>query len=305
MSYIQHPDFKIHYTAHGSGSTPIILLHGNFGSQRHWQLFCQSLDESLTAIAPDLRGCGDSEAPKDGYGIQTLSQDLLFLVEQLNIEKFHLVGHSLGGAIAQEFSGTHPERILSLTLVSPAPAEGLEMASKDSFISKYFSPETIFYYLDKFNLKKSALHSTFKKTMPGLKDQPELLDMVIEDAIKMDGRALQGFWHTLQSWTGLQHLKKFNFPVLIVHGGLDSVIKAEPLERMVKQISNCRFSKWKGVGHAPQMEKPDAFNHLLKGFILGAIEPEETTELPETEQPSKLTAIKHWFKKIISKCKSS
>jgi hypothetical protein len=74
-------------------------------------------------------------------------------------------------------------------------------------------------------------------------------------------------------------------------------------------MSNCRFSKWKGVGHAPQLERPDAFNYLLKKFILSTVEPIEPIEFDEpedllTQEPeSKFNTVKQWFKQVISKYK--
>jgi len=301
MPYLQHPDFKLHYTSEGRGETAIVLLHGNFGSQRHWSLFCDKLHPSFSAYAVDLRGCGDSGAPQTGYDIETLSEDVFFFINEMGIKSFHLVGHSLGGAVAQQFAATYPEQILSLTLVAPAPAEGLASLQKGGLLNKLYSPTSAFEVISKFGMAKPALTATFKKTMPSLKNNIKLMKMLVDDAIKMDSKALHGFYNTLKTWNGLPLLKKFSFPVLIIHGGLDKVVEAAPLERMAKLISNCRLSQWRNVGHAPQLEKPDAFKHLLDNFILGST----ISTTPEMTAPAKktglLASIKGWLQKLLSK----
>jgi len=301
MPYLQHPDFKLHYTSEGRGETAIVLLHGNFGSQRHWSLFCDNLHPSFSAYAIDFRGCGDSEAPKTGYDIETLSEDVFFFINEIGLTSFHLVGHSLGGAVAQQFAATYPKHILSLTLVAPAPAEGLASLQKDGFIHNLFSPTKTFEAISKFGLAKLTLTATFKKTMPSIKSNIELIGMLVDDAIKMDPKALHGFYDTLKSWNGLALLKKLNFPVLIIHGGLDKVVEAMPIERMANAISDCRLSQWRNVGHAPQLEKPDAFKHLVDNFILGST----ISSIPETTTPVKevgvFASIKGWLHKLFSK----
>ncbi|PCI20361.1 MAG: alpha/beta hydrolase [Piscirickettsiaceae bacterium] len=297
MPFTQLTDFNTHYHQQGNGSIPVIFIHGNFGSWRHWTPSLENLPTDFIAYAPDLRGCGDSEAPSDGYDIQTLSEDILNLANNLKLDKFHLVGHSLGGAVAQELAGTSPERILSLTLVSPSPAEGLLSLKNISTANSAFSATNIFQFFDNIGLRRKIHSLSFKKTMPGLRKNKNYLDMIITDAIKMDMKAFDGFLKTLKTWNGVKHLSHFNFPVLIMRGDLDSVIPLQPLKNMCQHIKNCRFHTFKRIGHSPQLESAHDFNRLLFAFIQG----NDIIVEPSTTSPSKKSGL---LKSLVIKLKS-
>ncbi|MBL4743645.1 MAG: alpha/beta hydrolase [Cycloclasticus sp.] len=269
MPFLQLDHVNLHYEHQGAGDIPIIFLHGNFGSWHYWQPYLQNLPEGYCGYAPDFRGCGDSEATNTGYDIKTLSNDILTFANELQIEKFHLVGHSLGGAVAQELAGNAPERIITLTLVAPAPAEGLVSLAKVNVSDSFFSAKNIFQFIGKIGIKKKLLTASFKKSMPGLINQSAYLKIIIGDAIKMDIKAFEGFLTTLKNWNGNHLLSKFSFPVLIMHGELDSVIPLQPLLNMQQKITDCRFHTFRNIGHTPQLEHPKAFNKLLTAFIHG------------------------------------
>jgi len=267
MPFIQLESLNIHYEQQDKGAIPIILLHGNFGSWHYWQPVLQNTPSGYCAYAPDFRGCGDSQVTDDGYNVETLCQDIIQFADQLKLDKFHLVGHSLGGAVAQQLAGTMPDRIITLTLVAPAPACGLKRLQRLPKANTFFSAENMFQFLEKINIKRHIMSASIKKSMPGLSEH--LLIQAVDDALKMDIRAFNGYLETLKIWTGLNLLKSFNFPVLIVYGELDNVISLADLQDMQKEISDCRLHIMQNIGHSPQLENPKAFNKLLSAFLCG------------------------------------
>ncbi|WP_376793301.1 alpha/beta hydrolase [Thermoflexus sp.] len=100
---------------------PVVFIHGNVSSATFWEETMRDLPSRFRAIAPDLRGYGESERrPVDATrGLRDFSDDLHALVETLKLERFHLVGHSMGGGIAMQYAIDHADRILSLVLVDP------------------------------------------------------------------------------------------------------------------------------------------------------------------------------------------
>ena len=100
---------------------PVVFVHGNVSSSVFWEETMLALPAGYRAIAPDLRSYGDSEAaPVDATrGIRDFSDDLSALVEALGLERFHLVGWSMGGGVAMQYITDYPGHVRSLTLVSP------------------------------------------------------------------------------------------------------------------------------------------------------------------------------------------
>ena len=121
----------------GNGPQPILFVHGSFASSRWWQPVAELLPaDEFTCYLPDLCGCGRSRRSEDpaSYRVEQQVADLSALIEQLDLYNLHLVGHSLGAAIALTYAATNPTRLRSLTLVStpspagtPTPPEGYEL----------------------------------------------------------------------------------------------------------------------------------------------------------------------------------
>ncbi|MEO1889198.1 MAG: alpha/beta hydrolase [Cycloclasticus sp.] len=282
MPFIQLKSVNLHYEHQTKGDTAIIFLHGNFGSWHYWQPYLQNLPNGYCGYAPDFRGCGDSEVTDNGYDIQTLCQDILDFADKLQLNQFHLVGHSLGGAVVQEIAAKIPDRIISLTLVAPVPAEGLKSLANVSLSDSFFSPKNLFKLMGTLGIKRKMMSASFRKSMPGLDKHNVLLHQAVDDALKMDIKAFGGFLSTLKTWSGVQLLQHVDFPVLIMWGELDTVIPQQALKNMQQDITNCRFHTFRHVGHAPQIEHPKAFNTLLTAFIHGNdIEATAETKLSE------------------------
>ena len=122
MPFVQTPEINIQYETAGSGKTVLVFLHGNFASWRWWQPVFEQLPCVFRAYAPNIRGCGETESPDSSFDIDRLAEDLRAFQEALQLPRFHLIGHSLGGAVALQFALDYGECIESLTLVAPASA---------------------------------------------------------------------------------------------------------------------------------------------------------------------------------------
>lgn len=126
-TFVQTPRLNMHLLTSGDESaTPVLLVHGNASSSTFWEETMLALPEGFRAIAPDLRGYGDTEDKlvDATRGCQDWADDLLALMDTLGLERFHLAGHSLGGSVSWNLLATAPERILSLTLICPGSPYG-------------------------------------------------------------------------------------------------------------------------------------------------------------------------------------
>ncbi|MEM1093098.1 MAG: alpha/beta hydrolase [Bacteroidota bacterium] len=115
-----------HALVRPGGETVVLLVHGNGSSSVFWKDLMARLPERFTALAPDTRGYGATEArPIDATrGFGDVVDDLIALLDHLGHAQVHVVGHSLGGNILYALLGSHPERFASATLVNPGSPYG-------------------------------------------------------------------------------------------------------------------------------------------------------------------------------------
>jgi pimeloyl-ACP methyl ester carboxylesterase len=131
---IQTSRLNMHFLACGPvDGTPILFIHGNGASASFWEETMLALPEGLRAIAPDMRGYGDTEPlPVDAtLGLSDMVEDVRSLVEELGLGQYHLVGHSMGGGILMKYAMAHPADLLSITLVDTVSPYGYS-GSKDA-----------------------------------------------------------------------------------------------------------------------------------------------------------------------------
>jgi pimeloyl-ACP methyl ester carboxylesterase len=278
MPYVHAAGMKIHFQEAGAGPNVFVLVHGNFASWRWWKPVFHRLPPGYRAYAPDLRGCGDTVGGTSGdaYGIPQLAGDLHAFVEALGRRSFHLVGHSLGGAVALQFALAHPERVLSLTLVAPAPATGLlAMREGDSISAKLLrkidpehAPSMAVLHSSvrlhrALGTNRVMLRGALAEMMPTASLDGAELESLLVDAARMSPDAVVGFLQGLHRWNVADELGGLRVPTLILAGGKDVLVPAAALEQMAQLLPRGRLVVWPEVGHSPQVERPDEFVRLL------------------------------------------
>jgi pimeloyl-ACP methyl ester carboxylesterase len=116
----------------GRGALPVVLVHSLAGNTNQWAAQLQHLRPNRRAVALDVRGHGRSEPPKDGkYTIAAMAGDVAAVVDTLKLERFVLLGHSMGGGVALTYAGAHPERVAGLLLVDPI-GDGTQIPAAES-----------------------------------------------------------------------------------------------------------------------------------------------------------------------------
>ncbi len=117
---------KIHFTMAGNGE-PVVLLHGFPMTSYYWRKIIPDLAERFTIVAPDLRGCGDSDRPTSGYDKCTVAEDIHQLVQHLKLGPINLVSHDVGMMVAYAYASKYASEVKRLVLTEAALAGlGLE-----------------------------------------------------------------------------------------------------------------------------------------------------------------------------------
>jgi pimeloyl-ACP methyl ester carboxylesterase len=287
MPFVTLPNLKMHYEEAGSGDDTLIMVHGNFASWRWWKPVMERLASGYHAYIPDLRGSGDTDRTPDGHTVEQLAVDIYEFVKALELSKLHLVGHSLGGAVSLQFTLDHPEMVYDLVLVAPAPAEGMPNLRKPAQhqswllglfelfdpknLASYLSPETLettYRQVRTLCANRLFLKRAIMKMTPSWRhdDNPDF-EALVDDAVRMSPEAMVGHLLSLEKWNVQARLDSVEQPVLILLGKQDVLVHPKEMKRTVQPLKRGRLVMWKGVGHSPQIERPERFMRLLTSFI--------------------------------------
>ena len=269
MPFVRTLELNMHYETGGYGKEVLLLLHGNFASWRWWQPILKDTPRGYRAYAPDLRGCGDTDQPESGYTIAQHADDLEQLVGALRLNRFHLVGHSLGGCVALEFALSHPRRIKSLTLVAPAPAQGQSVINGSSHSNGVMYSASAMQSAFRMSERLGTHRRVMERALARMIDPDRMhgdFESLVNDAVRMSHSAAAGHIETLNGWDVQDAVGNLNLPVLIIGGRNDHLISPEALQRAVKKFPNGRLIIWPRMGHAPQLAHPERFNRILFKF---------------------------------------
>jgi pyruvate dehydrogenase E2 component (dihydrolipoamide acetyltransferase) len=245
---------QINYLKLGSAEgSPIIFVHG-FGSDLNSWMFNQpQLAETHATYALDLPGHGESDKQVREGTVIEFAEVVVMFMDGLRIDRAHLVGQSLGGAIATQVAASHPEKVASLTLVSSAGlGPDINMPYIEAFIRatgrKDLRPELEKLFADPEQVSRDMINNVLKyKRMDG-----------VEQVLKTI--AASCFAGGQQRAVMREHLVGFRGPVQIIFGARDEIIPARHAEGLP---SNIRVRIIPAAGHMPHMEAAGEVNRLI------------------------------------------
>lgn len=239
----------------GEGASPLVLIHGFGGDLNNWLFNHDALAAGRRVIALDLPGHGESGKTLQRGDLDELSQTVLSLLDHLDIESAHLVGHSMGGAVALNTARLAPNRVRSLTLIASA---GLGSQINGEYLQGFVD---------------AANRNALKPQLVQLFSDPALVNrQMLEDMLKF--KRLEGVDAALRLLTtqlfagGQQHTDLRSVvaqqPSLVIWGANDTIIPAAHAEGLSAQVEVLA-----GQGHMVQMEAAEQVNRLILGFLQG------------------------------------
>lgn len=306
MPFVQLPNLRLHYEHNGQGDTVLLLVHGNFASWRWWQPLLTQLPANYYAYAPEMRGFGDSEKPFNGYHIEQLAADLLAFIDVMQLPKLHLVGHSLGGAVSLQMALEHPELFHSLTLVCPAPAEGMpqlqrhQVSGMAKLLPHFSNFAELHQLLNSLDMTRNVIKRSLQSMLPHFDPRDQQFAVLLDDAVRLPPQAITGFIDSLSQWDVMAQLPQLTKPVLVIAGKQDPIIDLATLERMVQALPHAQLLVWDNTGHGIPLEQPSALQTTLVKFITGQqIEPStmtaQTSPIATEPVPNWLTWLQQQF----------
>ncbi len=266
-------DQRVTYRTAGSGPV-LLLIHGMAGSATTWRQVMPALAQRFTVIAPDLLGHGQSDKPQGDYSLGAFACTLRDLLVALGHESATVVGQSLGGGVAMQFSYQYPERTERLVLVGSGGL-GREVNSVLRLLSLPGSEAVL--RLACAAAVRGAIESVGSgAARVGLRPAPVVAELWRSYSSLGDDATRGAFLRTLRavvdprgqavSASNRLHLAA-EVPTLIVWGDADPIIPVEHAYAAHDSIPGSQLEIFEGVGHYPHCEEPGRFVEVLSEFI--------------------------------------
>jgi 3-oxoadipate enol-lactonase len=248
-----------HHIERGAGPA-VVFLHGIGGDAKSWRPELEALAGNYRAIAWDMPGYGGSPALTE-MNFPALANALESLLDSLEIERAHLIGHSIGGMVAQEFAAASPERVASVVLYATSPAFGRPDGDwQREFLKARLAP------LDAGGTM-ADLAPGIVRGLIGDDPDPDGVARATAAMSRVPETAYRAAMQCLVTFDRRDALPDLAVPVLVLAGAQDDNAPARMMERMAKQIPGARFEIIAGAGHLAHFEKPAAFRAAIAEFL--------------------------------------
>ena len=254
---------------------PCLLIHGFGDASGVWRHLATRLMAEFHVVGMDLRGHGDSDwDPEHRYDTDTFSADLNQVVATFGFERMILVGHSFGAEMAIYFAASHPSRVAGLVIadyghelsklgIDHVKSGFLEMPRSFASVDEYtqwliarrpLADQKQLEHFARQGLRPLSAAEWRVKTDPALADSP-----VMNRAGNSDRYVDPALWEAF---------KRIVCPILVVRGGISSVLPPDVARRMVESAAaGSRAATIRGAGHAVMMDNPVEFTEVVARFV--------------------------------------
>ena len=243
----------LYYTA-GEGE-PLIVIHGGGGDARTWWGNIAVLAKKYKVYAPDLPGYGGSQPLDGSYYVPELSGFIDAFASRLGLEKFHLMGHSLGGGIALDYALKMPRKVIKLVLIS-----SLCLGEDIAFWVRLLSIPALVRSI-------GAVAGAVMKAVKWAAGQlnPATLIMSLSPAAMAVGGSITTFKRQTHVLEG--RLPELNMPTLLVWGSRDPIVPVGQAYRAARMIPDCQVRVFKRRGHNVHRDELKKFSSLIAAFL--------------------------------------
>lgn len=255
-------EINIFYTdTNITGMPAVLLLHGLGATGESWAFQIPALvDQGFRVLIPDLRGFGRSTYGGRPHTIEDMVCDVIALLDAVELPSVHVVGISMGGAIALQLASEYPERVQRLVLVNTF-AYLRPHSWKELF---FFASRLALIY--SLGLPAQARFVT-KRLFP-LPDQEFLRQALMEQILQSDPRGYRAAMRALMRFNLKERLYVLKNKTLVITGECDLTVSTSSQRYLAENIPDACQVIIPNAGHAVTGEKPEEFNHALIQFLI-------------------------------------
>lgn len=260
MPYFNHNNIELYYEIAGRDD-PLVLIAGIGCDIHHWQYVRDELAKRYQIIMLDNRGVGRSAASTESYSLKDMAEDVIGLLDHLNISRADILGHSMGGAVAQYLGYEYPERINRLII-------------SHSFIK--FRPSSLMVCQHDYLLQKQHADSELRATglLPYIHSDSYLADeqnvnLVISTFTNLNGEQLASYLQQIELLKQIDTSKYLRYirPETFLLGGRDD--KFTPISDTIELNHKIFASKLMVIAgaHVPMIENPQEYCEVVLAYL--------------------------------------
>lgn len=240
---------------------PLVILHGIFGSGENWFTVAKKFSEHFRVFLVDQRNHGRSPHT-DEFNYSLLVQDLLDFADQQKLDRFFLLGHSMGGKVAMRFAQEYPNRLLGLVVADIAPRiypphhqtilDGLKAVDLFNFSSRAEADEAMSRHIPETDVRQFLLKNLYRK----------------EDgkfAWRINLPVLEKAAASIGADSGSDNASMV--PALFVKGNQSNYIRPQDEAEIIRRFPHSEIAAIEGAGHWVQAEKPEEFTRCVLNFL--------------------------------------
>ncbi|MFD4030694.1 alpha/beta fold hydrolase [Streptomyces sp. NPDC058637] len=241
----------------GSGDHKVLVLHDWFGTSSGWGPFLDYLDgETFSYAFLDYRGYGDRKHVTGIYTLAEIADDALTLADELDWERFSLVGHSMGGKAVQQVLAQAPQRVRKLVGIAPVPAGAYPLDADG---------EALFYGAAQDRDKRRAIVDL----VTGQRASPVWVDLMVDRSLECSTR--EAFGSYVKDWVTADLAEQITgqpVPVKVIVGEHDLALTADAMRATwLTHYPNAELEEIANSGHYPMHETPVALATTLETFL--------------------------------------
>lgn len=274
MPKVKVNEINIYYEIVGEGE-PLVLIMGLGTDHLGWMFQVPTLSEKYKLLLFDNRGVGLSDKPAGPYTIRMMADDTASLLEELKIEKAHILGISMGGMIAQELAINYPQKVGSLILAATYAAPDEKIREVMSNGLKYFVGVEKLDKIEEINFNNINMEKIMKFMMPLILSQEfinnnqELINQMIQQmlATEPSPQAFLAQAIATQNHNTLDRLNNITAPTLVLTGDKDILISPSHSEILAQKIPKAKLVKCEGGTHGFNLELKERFNKEVLNFL--------------------------------------
>jgi pimeloyl-ACP methyl ester carboxylesterase len=278
LKYVPVNGALLSYVERGNGE-PIVFVHGELGDLRTWLREVETFSHKYRAISYSRREHwpGERVVEKGEYLRDTHAADLIALIDALELNKVHLVGHSFGAAVALLAALEAPDRIISLTLGEPSPFPNMfEESEFQALLRRRLGLEEAFLLAKRKN--PEAAVRQFLTVMVGADVLDQIPSSSRESMLDNASTLPRIIEHYFESPSPSRaRLKRLETPCLLISGEFSPKLSFMVNQKLSRRLPNSQDVTLSSTSHGLHIENPDGFNQIVDNFLAG-LQPQSSKE---------------------------